>query len=138
MKIRLKRIARRPGYTIGHLYINGRLLCDTLEPTDRLLSLAHPERKLRGRTAIPTGCYPVVITRSPRFRQWLPLLIGVPLFEGVRIHAGNSPQDTAGCILPGLNLRPSTVSDSRYWLNRIKAAIVRAKAKGESVWIDVG
>ena len=36
----------------------------------------------------------VVISKSPRFKKWLPLVQGVPDFEGIRIHAGNYPDDT--------------------------------------------
>ena len=35
MKIELKRIYRGPVYTIGHLYVDGVFVCDTLEDKDR-------------------------------------------------------------------------------------------------------
>ena len=60
--------------------------------------------KIRGATAIPTGRYKVVISYSNRFRRYLPLLVDVPAFEGIRIHPGNVPSDTDGCLLPGTQI----------------------------------
>ena len=113
-----------------HTYI-----CDTLEPTWR--DYKHGARKLKGISAIPEGRYAVVITWSPRMKQWLPLLLGVPMFSGIRIHAGNTAADTAGCILVGENLKKGMVLNSRIWLKRLKEKIVEAKARGEGVWITI-
>lgn len=127
--------------------------CDTLEPTWRnLLGVNVPKglvdnelgrvpykkaRKVVGLTAIPEGTYPVVITRSPKFKKWLPLLVGVPNFEGIRIHSGNTAKDTQGCILVGENTQVGRVNYSCAWLIRLKDKIVEAKAKGEAVWITI-
>ncbi len=134
MELTLTRIAKRKDYTIGRLEADGEYLCDTLEPTWRDLKKKH---KIRGRTAIPEGRYPVVITRSPKFGEWLPLLLHVPLFEGIRIHAGNTPADTAGCILVGENRKPGHVLNSRRHVALLKRRIVEAKDRGEGVWIRV-
>ena len=109
--------------------------CDTLEPTWR--DYKHGARKIKGISAIPEGRYAVVITWSPRMKQWLPLLLGVPMFSGIRIHAGNTAADTAGCILVGENLKKGMVLNSRIWLKRLKEKIVEAKARGEGVWITI-
>ena len=93
--------------------------------------------KVKGRSAIPEGRYAVVISFSPKFKQWLPILLGVPKFEGIRIHAGNTSEDTEGCILVGKNREVGKVLDSRIWLRRLKQKIVEAKDKGEPVWITV-
>ena len=130
----LTRIAKRKTYTIGRLEIDGTYVCDTLEPEWRNLKRKH---KVKGRTAIPEGRYPVVITWSPKFGQWLPLLLHVPLFEGIRIHAGNTVKDTKGCILVGENTEKGVLSDSRLWVDRLKQRIVDAKERGEGVWITV-
>ena len=137
MELTLRRIAKRKGYTIGRLLADGEYICDTLEPTWRDIRPGGHGRKVPGRTAIPEGRYAVVVTRSARFGKWLPLLLGVPLFEGIRIHAGNLPSDTQGCILPGENKAVGQVWNSRRWVGRVIDIITQAKEKGEGVWITV-
>ncbi len=109
MELILKRIAKRKSYTIGKLYIDGEAFCDTLEPTWR--DYAHGAYKMKGHSAIPEGRYPLVVSWSPKFGQWLPLLLHVPKFEGIRIHAGNTCCDTEGCILLGENREVGKVLD---------------------------
>ena len=147
MELILERIAKRKSYTIGRLYISQRVddeylaghekqyFCDTLEPTWR--DYKGGAYKVKGRSAIPEGRYAVVISYSKRFQAWLPILLGVPKFEGVRIHAGNTADDTEGCILVGKNKVVGQVVDSRIWLHRLKQKIVEAKEHGEAVWISV-
>lgn len=132
----LTRIAKRETYTIGRLAINGIYFCDTLEPTWRDIGVGRPGRKVMGRTAIPEGRYPLVVTFSPRFKRWLPLLLNVPQFSGIRIHSGNTADDTEGCILPGLNTSRGRVTDSYLWERRLVAELGR-RPEGEPVWITV-
>ena len=151
MELILTRIAKRKTYTIGRLYIREQVMdeylpgyedhyfCDTLEPTWR--DYEHGAYKVKGRSAIPEGRYAVVISYSPKFKQWLPILLGGPEFnrkwQGIRIHAGNTAKDTEGCILVGKNKLVGQVVDSRIWLHRLKQKIVEAKDRGEAVWITV-
>ena len=159
MELLLRRTAKKAGYTIGHLYIVDYdhlamdYFCDTLEPTWRnLLGIELPPemaskrlgresgkkaQKMKGKTAIPEGRYPVVVTKSPRFGQWLPLLLGVPGFEGIRIHSGNLPAHTEGCILVGQNLRVGQVLNSRIWLKRLIDRIVEARRADEPIYITI-
>ena len=111
--------------------------CDTLEPAWRDIGPEGRGHKLAGRTAIPEGRYPVVITWSEKFDKWLPLLVGVPMFKGVRIHAGNTAADTKGCLLVGLNLKMGMVVNSRIWLHRLVEAITEARARDEAIWLSV-
>jgi len=107
MNITVKRIALRPTYTIGKLYINGKYYCDTLEDTVRDLNqngkFDNGEQKVYGQTAIPYGTYRVLWTYSPKFKKYMPEIKDVPEFSGVRIHSGNTATDTLGCILVGQN-----------------------------------
>ena len=147
MELILERIAKRKSYTIGRLYIQKLVpeeyrtyeckeyFCDTLEPTWR--DYKNGAYKVKGRSAIPEGRYAVVISYSPKFKQWLPILLGVPKFEGIRIHAGNTAKDTEGCILVGKNKLVGQLVDSRIWLHRLKKKIVEAKDKGEAVWLTI-
>ena len=151
MELILERIAKRKTYTIGRLYIRRQVMdeyltgteddyfCDTLEPTWR--DYANGAYKVKGRSAIPEGRYAVVISYSPKFKAWLPILLGGPEFnrkwQGIRIHAGNCSEDTEGCILVGKNREVGKVLDSRIWVHRLKQKIVEAKDKGEAVWITI-
>ena len=127
--------------------------CDTMEPTWRNLKgvdLKPQEvnakysrvsgkvaRKVPGHTAIPEGSYRVLVTFSPRFNKWLPYLQGVPGFEGIRIHVGNEPKDTQGCILVGENKVKGMVVNSRIWLHRLMQRISEAKERDEAIWLTI-
>ncbi len=123
IKLLLKRIARKSGYTIGKLFVDGEYFCDTLEDTDRLdegMSLDEIKKlKQPGQTAIPEGSYKVIVNVSPKFKRLLPRLQNVPGFEGVLIHRGNTAKDTAGCILVGENKRVGMVLNSTYYEERL-------------------
>ena len=162
MELILTRIAKRKTYTIGRLaivesvddeYLAGSrevYFCDTLEPTTlELKTTVAKEAVMRSPAkvqslkpfAIPEGRYAVVITWSPKFRQWLPLLLGGPdfkrLFKGIRIHPGNTAEDTRGCILLGRNQIVGRVLESRKWVYELKQKIVEAKSRGEAVWLTI-
>ena len=126
MKLILTRHARRADYTIGRLEDeNGMKISDTLEPTWR--DYKGGEMKIPKKSAIPEGSYRVVVTKSRRFQKYLPLLVGVPGFEGVRIHAGNTSRDTEGCILVGQNLQVGKVLWSRITLEKLMKLIENEK-----------
>ena len=139
MELTLQRTKKRKRFTLGALSIEGEPFCDTLEPTWRDIGLGGKGRKIRGRTAIPEGRYAVAVTRSPQFNgEWLPLLLHVPGFAGIRIHAGNTAADTEGCILVGYHSDkdPERLFDSRLWLQRLLKRLAD-RPLGEGVWITV-
>lgn len=134
MKLLLKRVALRETYTIGKLYVDNHLFCDTIE--DRVRDINKDgdlndagEGKVYGKTAIPYGTYNVTLkVQSPKYSQrsnydwckgYLPRLLNVPHFDGILIHAGNSAEDSAGCILVGENKVVGKVINSMATLKRL-------------------
>jgi hypothetical protein len=115
MLFKLTRIIKASGYTIGRLQTNIRSYW-TLEDTVREIE-GKPvsEWKKYGVTAIPKGRYELIVTMSNRFKKPLPLLVDVPGYAGVRIHSGNTSEDTEGCILIGnnVNMDEGRIGDSR-------------------------
>lgn len=143
MEIKIIRAWRKDGYTIGKVFVDGERWCESLEDTDRGLHqrMSNAEiakRKIKGKTAIPTGTYNVEITYSPRFKKMLPLVVDVPGFSGIRIHSGNTAEDTDGCILLGRNTAKGRVNDSRYWTNKLLIAMETRAQKGERVSLFIG
>lgn len=131
MEIKVDRKYKKAKYTIGKMYIDGEYLCDTLEDTVR--DLSH-EKKVAGLTAIPAGRYLVTLTYSPKFGRELPLLHDVPYFTGIRIHRGNVPEDSSGCILVGENKAKGMVLNSTPYE---KALVKKIKEAKEDIYIEI-
>lgn len=135
MKLTLKRIALRPTYTIGKLYIDDVYFCDTIEDTVRDLNkngkFDNGEKKVHSKTAIPYGTYEIKWTYSPRFKKYTPQLTSVPSFEGIRVHAGNTSADTEGCLILGENKQVGKVLNSRATINKFYPIIKEACSNGK-------
>lgn len=131
MILRVLRYDLTPDRTIGVLLIDGTLAAYTLEDTVRM------GLKIPDRTAIPAGVYKVEVTFSPHFQRMLPLLVGVPGFEGIRIHAGNGSLDTSGCLLVGTGRSGSALTESVKALAKVQPLIQAARDRGERVWCSV-
>jgi hypothetical protein len=131
LKLILVRIARKPSYTIGRLYVNGVYFCDTMEDFDRGLRKDMPLDEIQAikvmhETAIPMGKYPVVVNLSPSKQIRLPRILNVPGFEGILIHSGKDENDTSGCILLGENKVTGKVVNSSVYENRLSGIIEKA------------
>lgn len=113
--------------TLGQLFADGAFLCYTLEPSEYLD--AYP--------AIPAGKYRVVINYSNRFKRRLPLILDVPGRLGIRVHPGNVPDDTEGCILLGTSSLADELGNSRIACDMLQSRIARPLARGEDVWLTV-
>lgn len=139
MNIEVKRIALKDTYTIGKLYIDGAYFCDTLEDKDRGLEDNMPIEKIMFLkkphiTAIPTGTYTVILNYSNRFKRIMPLVMNVKGFAGIRIHAGNTSEDTDGCILVGENKAKGKVLNSKETYNRLFEKMKSA----DNIYLTVG
>ncbi|MBE6199056.1 MAG: hypothetical protein E7138_02005 [Rikenellaceae bacterium] len=152
MKLQLKRIALKPNYTIGRLYVNGERFCDTLEDKVRDINkdgdlLDEGEQKVFAQTAIPYGTYYITLSvQSPKFKTckqynfckgYLPRLLNVPHFDGILIHIGNTAEDSGGCILVGENKSVGKLVNSTATFKRLYALLKEASDKKEPIQIDV-
>ena len=105
------RVMREPSIndtTLGSLFIEDHWQCHTLEDVIRPTG-----EKVRSKTAIPPGCYRIILTMSNRFKKIMPEVLNVPMFTGIRIHSGNTAKDTAGCLLVGQTRSVETRSIGR-------------------------
>ena len=141
MKLRLERLWPKKDYTVGRLYVNDRLFCNTLE--DRIVDknkngvFDGDEKKVYSESAIPYGTYKIIYNWSPKFGRNLPRLLNVPHFEGILIHPGNTAADSAGCILVGKNTEVGRLTNSRYISDELNKLIDEAQQKGESITIEI-
>lgn len=126
--------------TIGELLVDEVPFTFTLEDLPR-------EMKIPGETRIPAGTYRVVLTESPAAKAgklWspheehlLPLLLDVPGFSGIRIHAGNNDNDTRGCILVGSWRGGEFLYNSRDALSSLMDMLEIANIAGRKISIEV-
>ena len=130
MYLKLRRRWLTSQSTIGELTNGVGFICFVLEDTVRPV-------KIKGKTAIPAGKYEIVITMSKRFGVLMPLLLNVPNFSGIRIHPGNRPAHTEGCLLPGLRRAQDQIFDSKKAYDKLYAMIDADIKAGNRVFIEI-
>ena len=130
MNLRVIREPSTAAATLGILLIDGVFTCWTLEDVVR-------EVKIPGETAIPAGRYAVRLSFSQRFQKTLPELLAVPGFVGIRVHAGNTQADTAGCVLVGRKRGNSVVLESKLALIEVMEYLRRATTAGDPITISI-
>lgn len=153
MKLVVKRTYRNPNYTIGHLYVNDKYFCDTIEDTDRNLTqnmskIEIAKKKIKGQTCIPYGTYIVTMkVPSPKYSDFkkypyaaivkgkMPRVLNVPGFEGILIHPGSTQRDTDGCLVVGENKVKGQVINSQSTWKRLVYILKQASDKGEIITI---
>ena len=131
MKLLLRRLECMIDHTAGNLLIDGQFECMTLEDQVRC------GPKVFGETAIPAGTYDVVVTYSPHFKRDLPLVLGVPGFEAIRIHPGNTTNDTEGCILVGQFMQGNELRNSRAAFDALYSKIETSIKNGQKITLEI-
>lgn len=137
MHIVVQREASEAGATLGKLFINGAPFCDTLE--DEIREIPGEDVALwkkYGMTAIPAGIYEVTLEDSPHFGPDTMTVNGVHGFDKIRIHAGNTAEDTHGCLLVGVRNSEYTIGSSRITLAELKALVIDEIAAERTVLIE--
>lgn len=130
-KVVVERKWKKKDYTIGRVFIDGTQFCNSMEDTDRGLDqnmsvLRIKANKIFGKTAIPTGHYVVKMTYSPKYGRMMPEILNVKGFSGIRIHSGNTAEDTLGCILLGKNTKPGWISESCDTCRKFEELLIAA------------
>ena len=152
LKLRLERRWKRDSYTIGALFVNDVRFSETVEDCDRGLdsSMSLEEiksKKIYAETAIPKGTYNVILSRSQKFmnKSWaipyngfVPELVNVKGFSGVRIHPANYATELEGCIAPGFNkVKGGVVNSVLTYTDLMKNYIYPAWERGEEIKLTI-
>jgi hypothetical protein len=109
-KFILRRLLETANATLGQLEVPEAVLCCTLEDLNNV-------PKIPNWTRIPAGEYPLALVAQSGFNykyqrrfaelggaRWHPGIVSienVPGFDLIRMHMGNTHEDTAGCVLLG-------------------------------------
>ena len=142
LQLRLQRTTRYTSCTIGELTASDDggevgFFCYTLEDfCNNTYNCQNPDEirhlKKAGKTAIPLGAYRVVFENSPKFGRKMLTVKNVPAYSGIRIHAGNTADDTDGCILCGFGVSGTSLTNSKAAVDMLED-LVRERGNGDAV-----
>lgn len=134
------RVTSGENFTPGVMYLDNVRFCYTCEDEDRFLENVPDsikEAKVYGKTAIPRGLYRLTVDFSPHFGKQLPLVNDVPGFSGIRIHGGNTAEDSLGCILAVKVRTANGIAQCADTVKRIIDAVESAEELGIESWLKV-
>lgn len=153
MKLLVDRAWKKETYTISRLFVDGKRFYEIIEDRDRGLKKSDTisyimSKKIHSETAIPSGEYKVRMdVVSPKYQavKWyndlckgrMPRLEGVPGFDGILIHPGNTALDSSGCLLPGRNTKVGQVTQSRETFAALYKQMKAAFDRGEEITIEI-
>lgn len=110
-------------------------------------------QKVQGQTALPAGRYRVTLENSPRFGPDTLTLTGfidgdqkkglyktpgtTATHTGVRVHGGNTVQDTDGCPMVGLEYTKDGIANCAPAVDALEIFARAAIKRGEEVWWEI-
>ena len=122
-------------FTLGALFVGDWFVGYTCEDRDRYLEAGGT--KVPKKTAIPRGYYRLTVSMSNRFKKLMPEIKDVPQFSGVRIHGGNTHEDTEGCPLLGAVKTLDGVRECKEVNAGLIKTIQGIEAAGDEAWLVV-
>ena len=139
------RLFRNSEETIGIFSTEGKIICHSLEDEKRTI-------KVFGETRIPAGTYNVTLRTEgghhKRYKKMFSFHRGmlhirdVPNFKWILIHIGNNEDDTAGCILPGIDAHIGTqnryrILSSTIAYKRLYKLMSKPLLRGDQVLLNI-
>lgn len=144
MKLTIQRTHSLGGNTFGKLFADGSFLCYTVEDEVReQIGVPVSEWKIKAVTAIPSTAfvgkpYRITLENSPRFGPDTITVHDVPGFVGVRIHGGNTNEDSEGCPLLGMAINDhGIVGGTSRPAVRMAKDVIRAALEKEAVTLEI-
>lgn len=130
MEMTLQRLPSSDLGTNGDLYVGDDWHSYTYEDIVREVKIMHE-------TAIPAGRYRITFENSKRFGPDTLTVNNVPGFSDIRIHGGNTAENTSGCPLVGLERTATGIRNCKPALDSLKAKVQAAMQGGETVWLEI-
>ena len=113
MRVEIRNRTVGPNCVYGELWVDGQLESFTLEPhPDHPVHAGHP-------CVAAGGPYRLENTFSPKLRMLTPEAFDIPGRSDIRIHIGNKPSDSLGCVLVGEACSPEKIPD---WIGDSRVA----------------
>jgi hypothetical protein len=126
----------KDSYTIGRIFVNGEMFCNSMEPARRPLPDECPytvkesdckcPEKVYGKTCILPGKYKGVFNYSGMLKRKLILILDTRHFRGIRFHSVSKPSHTQGCVGLGLNKVVGGMVDGKKYENMLNELAAKA------------
>jgi hypothetical protein len=94
-------------------------------------------KKKFGITGIPLGRYQVAMTYSNRFKVYMPQILDVPGWEGVRIHTANKATELEGCIAVAMESGEDGFAGNSKTAYAALIKAIKAVEKKEKIWLTI-